>query len=164
MIDEEGTVYGNYFARQMNHEEIKLRLLFTNYMGHSSMMFRFNEQNKDRIYYRYVSAEDYDHWMRLLYEENMIFEVMDEYLVYYRTHSAAARKEENVNRDMGWIATTQYKLFAQSYSFLYEDYYQLDYHDMHCLMSGKLGKCIRQKSRFVRTLMNFLQYYQIIGD
>lgn len=157
IINENDTVYATYFSKPMKHEELKLRLLFTNYLGHSSIMFRFNENNRDKIYYRYVTAEDYDHWLRLMYEEGMIFEVMDEFLIYYRTHTAASRKEENVNRnDMSWIAPARYRLFAKTYSFLYEDYYQIDYHEMHCLFAGNLDNCIRDKKRFIKSLLRFL--------
>eukprot|EP00347_Sterkiella_histriomuscorum_P005751 403355407 len=165
MINESDSVYATYFSKPMKHEEIKFRLLFMNYIGHSTIMFRFNDKNKAKIYYRYVSAEDYDHWLRLLYDEQMTFEIMDEFMVYYRTHSAAARKEENVNRsNLHWIHTEQYRLFAKSYSFIYEDYYQFDYHEMHCLMYGRLDKCLKDRKRFIKNLMNFLQYYQIIED
>ena len=72
-------------------------------MAHSTAFIRFNEKNKPFVYYNLVCAEDYDLWLRLLYDHKFHFEIMDEFLVMYRTHTAEARKIENVHRDFSWI-------------------------------------------------------------
>lgn len=58
-----------------------------NYVAHSTVMIRLTEENRPNIYYNMLSAEDYDLLMRMLYEYNMKFEVIDEYMINYRQHS-----------------------------------------------------------------------------
>ena len=87
MQDDNDTVVGKYFATPMKKEEMRLRMLFMNYMSHSTAMIRYNDKNKEFVHYDLISAEDYDLWLRLMYVHNFTFEIIDHFLVNYRLHS-----------------------------------------------------------------------------
>eukprot|EP00347_Sterkiella_histriomuscorum_P019461 403341546 len=167
LINEEGNVFATYFSKQMKHEEIKLRLSFMNYISHSTVMIRMNEQNRPNIYYNMMSAEDYDLLLRMLYEHNMRFEVIDEFMTYYRQHSQAARKEEKLNRDYSWIPYRLYEYYPKVFGHLQDGgrYRDEDYNDMNCMMIENFQKrCLQSKDRFIITLANFYSYYKSVKD
>ena len=132
-----------------------------NYVAHSTVMIRLTEENRPNIYYNMLSAEDYDLLMRMLYEYNMKFEVIDEYMINYRQHSQAARAAERLNRDYGWIPYRQYEYFPQVFGHLHDKrYLSDDYHDMNCFLIDNLQKCVKDKERFIISLANFYAYYK----
>ena len=71
----------------MKHNELKFKIVHSNYMALSTVTIRAREEFRDLIFYNYVGFDDYYIWQRLLYEQDLIFEIMDEYLTYYRVHT-----------------------------------------------------------------------------
>lgn len=87
LINENDTKSGEYFSVPMKNNELRLKMLFINYMSHSTAMIRYNEKNKEFVHYNMICAEDYDLWLRLMFTHNFTFEIMDHFMIYYRTHT-----------------------------------------------------------------------------
>lgn len=87
IIDENDKILGAWFSQAMKHNELKLKVAFVNYIPNSTATVRLREEYKHLIYNEIVSFEDYYLWLRLMYEHDMIFEIMDEYFANYRIHT-----------------------------------------------------------------------------
>ena len=94
---------GNLYQLPLQHEEIKVAMLFSNPMAHPTVMFNKKFIAKDQLYYdeEYKDAEDYELWPRLIFKT--LFANIPEPLVGYRVHP----QQVTQSRKEVMLATTQ---------------------------------------------------------
>lgn len=66
-VDYDGTPIFDQLLIPEFHYPFKFIMTTNNILQHSSVMIRM-ERLKDKIFYNYVPAEDYDLWLRLLFK------------------------------------------------------------------------------------------------
>tara|TARA_B100000315_G_C14583645_1_gene591808 strand:+ start:1615 stop:2646 length:1032 start_codon:yes stop_codon:yes gene_type:complete len=106
-----GTKKENIIKLPSEANEIKASLFYKNELYHTTVIFRRELQNKEKVFYNedYLRAQDYELWSRLSHSSKL--RNINEVLAKYRTHRNTVFKtdEEGQLRDANRVRITQLK-------------------------------------------------------
>lgn len=85
-IDENGEIINLSASLPQKHESISKVLKYNSIIFHPTVMFKKESLKKIKFYRDFPCSQDYDMWLRAI-DNNLKFEIIDEYLLKYRNRS-----------------------------------------------------------------------------
>ncbi|HIF9315350.1 TPA: glycosyltransferase [Photobacterium damselae] len=101
LIDENGVVF-DYIKTHTGSETLKKKLLVGNQFCHPSVMFKKDVIVKSQGYSFGFFSEDYELWIRLMYEYQAKANNINQPLLKYRIHKNQATSKNNKNRNISY--------------------------------------------------------------
>ncbi|MDC5973692.1 glycosyltransferase [Proteus vulgaris] len=101
LIDENGISY-DYINANVGSDNIKKRLCFGSQFAHPTVMIRKTVFFETKGYAFGFFAEDYEYWIRMMYEYNIKSDNIKLPLLKYRVHSEQATNSKNNKRNIAY--------------------------------------------------------------